>query len=1147
LKERGNIYLKKLILENFLSFQRDEVDFSGTGKSELPRLILIIGPNWSGKTSIFQAIKFALGSNERDDRYKKWSDFIRNGQNHAMVEAHIQHNNELIKIRRIVLRGKAPYYEIQRKNHEKFSKIHANEIQKLIENLQINPDNHFAFVSQGKIDAIKSLKPLELCNFLEEGIGLKTLREEILQQKDNVYSFKRDFESLITKKSTLNFNLEFLKPKLVRLTEKQNLLKQKQVYEDELLWANKEKLKTEIEFLEGQVKKAEEIIHQLTEDINQNLRQIEDIDTEISIIEEDINKITLDKGGLTFQKKDYLSQIQEWQNEKIIMKRELDQCSETIAKAEKEYKNLENQKKKIELEIDTARKEKQLLRQKIDNLIDEQNKLTKKVKENREFLETYNEVLTQKETLKRKIVENNEIVNNTEKDINDIFQSLEDMNHKLENNKWFLDNPTKDLMKQFDKDLSDSTLKLFDIKVELEQLNYEKTKKINKLKELQNALRERKIIIPANINILKEEIVRRGLNEKVKGPIIDYLSYNDDLSYAIESVLGERLLHSFIAMDWDTLNLFRKLKNKYNAYCNIYLPKNVHLSSYAEIKADGVIGYLVHLIKILNNDLDIQKVIYSKVKNCVVVKDYLSGRSLYTSHNFNGKCVTLMGEQIISYKYVYESPYIKRLKGLLSAGTQKEQAEILEREIEALNDKLVELRTNQSKLDEIQRSIYKKKEIFNDLLYNFTQKQRLTDKKNQLYDLIYSVEESNSNIKQKIDEINNEIKELEKQKEPNFFEWNDRLKEIPGEFFAKNNEISKWDLKLSERNQVNQELNEKLLASSNALKIIKNEFKVKEENFKKSDKKAFEIYKNLEVVEEKLEKIESNLTKLKENKLALKSEKNRLNNYDLQLKLSLEQETINHSSLNHNLREKIEDLKRIETNIGNLTDDISIFIRPIEDIEKDIGTINKKLLKFYDVDESILIEKEQILKSLKQITRNQKKLETDISAALKTEDKLEETYYNRFKLALEDLNLKINKRFENANIKAYCLLNLMGNFEDLGIEIKAATSKDQLKTCTALSGGQISMISINLILSLQEIKPSPLCMVDEAGMFLDEKNAEASYQMIKSTLDRNAIQLLMFLPKSSNVLYKLADKLIGVARVGKNEASTIFIPKIVSK
>jgi chromosome segregation ATPase len=72
-------------------------------------------------------------------------------------------------------------------------------------------------------------------------------------------------------------------------------------------------------------------------------------------------------------------------------------------------------------------------------------------------------------------------------------------------------------------------------------------------------------------------------------------------------------------------------------------------------------------------------------------------------------------------------------------------------------------------------------------------------------------------------------------------------------------------------------------------------------------------------------------------------------------------------------------------------------------------------------------------------------------------------------------------------------------------------------------------------------------MFDEAGMFLDDKNAEASYQMIKTTLEQNPIQLLMFLPKSSSNLFLLADKLIGVARVGKKEVSTIFNPKIINK
>ena len=53
---------------------------------------------------------------------------------------------------------------------------------------------------------------------------MKGLREEIIQQKTNVVNLNNELKSLITKKNTLNINLELLKPKLERLNEKRNLL-----------------------------------------------------------------------------------------------------------------------------------------------------------------------------------------------------------------------------------------------------------------------------------------------------------------------------------------------------------------------------------------------------------------------------------------------------------------------------------------------------------------------------------------------------------------------------------------------------------------------------------------------------------------------------------------------------------------------------------------------------------------------------------------------------------------------------------------------------------------------------------------------------------------------------------------------------------
>jgi len=612
--------------------------------------------------------------------------------------------------------------------------------------------------------------------------------------------------------------------------------------------------------------------------------------------------------------------------------------------------------------------------------------------------------------------------------------------------------------------------------------------------------------------------------------------------------LGEKLLYSFIADNWDTLELLKRLKNKYRAFCNIYVPKNLKVSPLPAISSPGVVGYLVELIKVIGNDLDIKKVLYSKIKNCLVVKDYRSGKEIYQKYNFKGKCVSLKGEQIISYKYVYETPFLKQLRGLLSAGTQKEQASKLESEISALNERILELKVQASKLDENQRELFRKKETFNDLLYIFNQRQRLTAKKNSLYEQRSKIAEENNSIKKEIEKLNVSIKKLESQKDPEFFKWNKRVKKIPEELNNLNDEKKKWDKLLTEKQEILNEVTSRLKKHSDDLNEIKKEYQTKKDIFQKADKEAFEVYRELEVIDDELNSIDEQILNLKSEKNKIQEEKRVLDKTNIQINLNLEQENIRLNYSKQELESKEEDLERINTKIGPLISKEEIKIRPIEEIKNDILLIDKKLMKYLDVDDSILVEKDQIIEGLKEIAKNQGELEKDIKAALNTEKKMETTYNDKFKVVLNDLKTKINRKFKSSQINEHCSLELIGDFEELGVDIKASTTGGQLVSCSALSGGQISMISICLMLSLQEIKPSPLCMFDEAAMFLDDKNSEAVYQMIKATLEENlAIQLFLFLPTSSKSLYLLADKIIGVARVGKNEASTIFKPKIIKK
>ncbi|MFW9989869.1 MAG: hypothetical protein ACFFC3_14555, partial [Candidatus Odinarchaeota archaeon] len=914
---------------------------------------------------------------------------------------------------------------------------------------------------------------------------------------------------------------------------------------DELLWANKDKLEKDIIDIEEKVENIKINLERIKRVKEGSDKEIKALFNKILDKEQAINEFSKQLGELNYKKQDLIEKIQNWQKDKVQAKQELDTLSNKINEIQEIINNFEKQKLSLDNEIKIIKAETKSKGLQIDKLISEQNQLIKKIEQNKILLERYDLINSQRKENLNIIQENKKAIKVYNNEISQLFQSFKDIEHKLEKNKWFLENPSKDLQIQLDRELSRISTKIYELDSELKKTEFNISKKFKKLKLLQASLRERRVILPSNINILKDEIKKRGL--KVRGPIIDYLKYDDDLSYAIESVLGEKLLFSFVAEDWDTLNLLKRLKDKFGAFCNIYLPKNINIKPMIKLSANGILGYLAELIEIVNNDIDIKKVIYSKVKNCIVATDYHSGRKFYSTHDFKGKCVTLKGEQIISYKYVYETPYLKRLKGLLSAGTQKEQSDVLEFEIKTLNEKISEMRVDLVKLDSTQKEIFLKKESFNDLLYNFNQKQRITAKKNQLYDQMHELEKANSNIKNQIKELDFQINALKAQTDPEFFKWNDRLTDIPNELAFLNEEKKKWDEKLSENIDLIKAVRDEINKQSNDKNLLQKDFQSKKEAFQKADKTAFNIYRQLENVEDNLEITEKEISDLKREILGFQNKKSELEKKSIQITLNFEQENISLNSYNQDLESKKNDLIRINSEIGPLISKEIIKIRPIEDIKADISEIDKDLLRYLDVDDSILIEKDQILNSLKEITKNQTDLEKDIKAAIKAENKMEATYYNKFSTVIENLQKKVNQKFKDSQIKSYCSLELIGNFENLGVEIKAATSKEQLKSFTALSGGQVSLVSICLILSLQEIKPSALSMLDEPGMFLDEKNSEVAYQLIKSTLGQNPVQLFMFLPKSSNSLFLLAEKLIGIARVGKREISSVFIPKIVKK
>ena len=1086
-----------------------------------------------------------MGSNERDDRYKKWSNFIRDGQDHAMVELHLEVNNQLIKIRRIVIQGKSPYYELKQDFDNEFKKYSAESVQKLISNLNINPDNQFAFVSQGKIDALKNLKPVELCLFLEEGIGLRSLREDILKQKEKLKLLDLNFKSMISRRNALNRSLEDILPKLKRLEQKQKLIANKKRLLDELLWANREEIRIIIDKYDNKFKSLKIKINELKTKIKSNYDLLEQIQTHMNGLETEINSTSEELGRLRYIESDLLTKIQNWEEEKLAKKEDLEKIENKILECKTNLTKLAREDNESKINVLKLIDNRNNNKSQIDELIQEQSSLGIKILNNEENYQNYEKLISQEQYFKSKIEENKGRIKDLTSDANEIFQSLQDIEEKLNHNEWFLQNPSPDLLKNFDNQITTISGKIFEKESKLKKFEHLKSKELENLKVALQSLEKRKVVIPASITILKEEIQKRDL--KVKGPIIDYLKYNDELSYAIESVLGEKVLFGFIASDWQTLNQLKDLKNKFNAFCNLYLPKKSSISPLREIKSPGIIGYLSELIEVIDNDLDVKKVLYSKAGNSLVIKDYKNAQKVYEDTNFKGRCVTVKGEQLSSFKYAYETPFLRKLKGFLSSATLKEQINLIKKNIENLDKIISHLKSILTKHDNNLKEIYNKKDLFNDLFYNFNQKNRLNQRRNEIYEKIYALENQNSKIKVDLNDNTTQLEKLNAQIEPTYRNWKERIVEISNLIDEKNTKLKKLEVEISKVEKLRSKLEAEEFTYKTELSRLEDVYKLKKEDFEKTDKKNFSIFNDLAKIKEEIIFIKDKLKRKQEIKEKELEEKKKLETTQNELKIELGQDNFSLNILEGKIESKKLELKRIEKELGKKALDSELKVREIDEIKQDLYDVEKELIGYIDVDETLLIEKEEILSSLNELGETQKVLEEDINSAIKLENKMEETYFSKFNSELKKLEVSINDKFRSSGIKNYCSLELKGEFEVLGIEVKAAMSMSQLKLCTALSGGQISMISICLILSLQEIKPSPLCMFDEAAMFLDEKNAEVSYELIKSTLKGSDNQLILFLPSSSKALFSLADKIIGVARTGKEEISTIFNPKIITE
>ncbi len=1143
--QQTQIFLHKIILENFLSFKHDEIEFD-------PKFTIITGPNGAGKSSIYQALKFALGSNDYDGRYSKWSDFIHRGEKFARVKVFFKSGDKIYLIQRTVLQGNTPKYAIKFPGEEKLHNTNYGSIRKFKDTFRLDPDDVFAFMSQGSIDSIKDFKEETLCNFVEQGIGIDIIKHRIIHQKELIENLSKEYDSLDVKRQNLKYQLAEIAPKLIKLRERKNLEKQLEKLNVELIFAQKEQFVNEIseidkkiEITSIQLQKITQIIQKFQKERNENenlLNGIIDVlmtkKVAISTIKEQLKQVN--------------AQISDQAQIKEKLAQDIENLTRQIEDLGKRDKAFLVKQQVIEENLINIDNKINLNEQQISEIQTQQNHLQQKYLQDQDKILEYDKLLNSIDTQKTKLGVLEKQHQKLEEEINHRAQEIVKCNKNLEKYTWFLENPTVHLQAKMQEYFRSYSAKVEQLEYSQQQLQKEHKDLLQAIEQLKQSFIDKSLPKPKSIQKMIDEIHQRDLN--CIGPLIDFIHYDDMFRLAVESIFGSRVLFSFIAKDNEAFRQLKDIAIRCRAKCNIYKSRShnpIPQLNSLEYNTPGVFGYLVHQIKSINNDLDIHKVIATVASKTIIVKDHIEATHFIDKYRYQNWVVTLDGEQIRPKKYILEArPYIPNTnrKGIRSVAQAKQK----------LNEFYTQLKNNRAQFNE---QIIQKKKI-SERIQTFKQRLSQIDKLLTIYkkkEITTRLKNKNISERQQIyTQMQNQTKTLKKMTD-NLVEIKknlpkdsllirSQLEEFPSQIHQIQQDIIQYRETQANIEKDKTQIKIEIAKISTQIEMFTREKENLIQTLQKKDVSYFDAFQKSMKFKEELDKLIQE-KKLLDDQLKQQRQLNIEKNQEYQdIELKKATLTARNKDLEHQRNLIEEKLQLIFSRMGDSSAQ-KIQPREIAIINSEISDIQNRLFKYRFITDKLLHEQQKLNDQVQKIQEKRKEIKNEINAAISANNELENAYYDKFKISLEDIQESINSKLLLAGMQYSTSFKLIGNIHNLGLRIttnsKTASGNESFPL-SALSGGQRSLIGICLMLSLNHTNPSHVNMYDECDMFLDERNAETVAKLIHTTA-REGIQFVLLMPSKNNILLSYSKKVVGISRNGVNGPSTVHYGKAINR
>ncbi len=1177
------MYLKSIEVQGFKSFANKIVfDFHNgiTG---------IVGPNGSGKSNVADAVRWVLGEQRvKQLRGGNMQDVIFSGTelrkplSYASVAITLDNSdhhlpidyNEVTVARKLYRSGESEYLI-------NGSTCRLKDVNELFYDTGIGKEG-YSIIGQGQIDKILSGKPEERRELFDEAAGIVKFKR---RKNMSVKKLEEERQNLLRVNDILS-ELEKQIGPLAKQSEVAKIYLRKKeelkTYDINMFLLETARLKAELAAVEEKIKIAQGELDDVTAQYENTKTQYEEIEVQTDEIDNSLERAKRQLNETKLLKQQLEGQIEvlkEQINTARMNDEHLEQRSKTIYaelnQREENLAGLAEEKEEVEKQISEKQ---EADKEAMDLLCHTQAKIAELTGAIEEENQSLIDLLNNRSSTKAKIQKFDTMMEQIQVHRSQLHQKLILSQSEMDRQKELSANFEAEL-KEISATIIDYTNEIKSYESEIEKIQADITKETERLQETQAAFHRQASRLESLKNITERydgygNSIRKVMEKKaevkgIHGVVADIVKVSKEYEIAVETALGGSI-QNIVTDDEDTAKkMISYLKqNKFGRAT--FLPlTSINGGNYKvqkeALKENGVVGVASDLVQVGAKYQDLAKHLLGRT---VVVDHIDHAIAIARKYRQTLRIVTLEGE-LMNPGGAMTGGTFKNSSNLLS---RRREIEELEKNVQHLKAEMLELERGIELRREKRAGFYSKTESVKEELQKAYVVQN-TAKMNmdQVNAKIAESKEEAKHIHMENEELENQIRDIKDNHELIREEMEDSQKQEEALNQSSREHQAELETAREEESRQLREKEDMHLAYA-ALEqkyqfLLENESRIQDEvqKFKEElaqlDVDKGDASEEIEKKEAQIQDIRETIQNSKELFVEIEAQINRFSAEKEELAKKHKAFLTKREELSKNKFELDKEIFRLnskregyeeasEKQIGYMWDEYELtYNRALEIRDEnlnDLAFMKKQIQTLKNEIKGLGAVNVNAIEDYKNVSERYEFLKTQHDDLVEAEatlvniiEELDAAMRKQFRESFEEISEEFDKVFKQLFGGGKGTLELMEEEDILeaGIRIIAQPPGKKLQNMMQLSGGEKALTAISLLFAIQNLKPSPFCLLDEIEAALDDSNvdrfAKYLHRLTKYT------QFIVITHRKGTMT--LADRLYGITMQEKGVSSLVSV------